>query len=78
MSSVVARANSLMTVGMYAMSAVAVTAFLSTHFLEMSFPADIKLNKVVIKNIQEFETRSSRNDVATMTFDVSFKGLGAA
>lgn len=72
MSSIASRANSLMTVGMYAMSAVAISAFLSTHFLGMSFPANVKLNKVIIKNIQEFETRSSRNDVATMTFDLQF------
>lgn len=75
MSSIASRANSLMTVGMYAMTAVALSAFLSTNFLDMTFPADIKLNKLQIKNIQEFETRSSRNDVASMTFDVTFKGV---
>merc|ERR1711994_95215 len=57
---------------MYAIRAVAVAAFVSTNFLNMTYPAEIKLNKLQIKNIQEFETRSSRNDVASMTFDVSF------
>merc|ERR1711937_909129 len=53
---------------MYAMAAVALSAFLTTHFLDYERDAKIQINKIQIKNIQEFESRASRNDVASLTF----------
>lgn len=72
MSCILTRLNTLSSVGMYAMTAVAMAAFLTTNFLDMSHHVDFKVNKVMVKNVQEFSTRDSRNDVASLTFDLQF------
>merc|ERR1711937_995530 len=52
------------------MAAVAFAAFITTHFLPYTRPVDLKISKIQIKNIQEFESRASRNDVASLNFDL--------
>ena len=64
------RFNALTTVGLYAMGAVAFSAFISTHFLEKSTDVSIKAKKVVVKNIPEFRYDKTKNDAAFITFDI--------
>jgi len=70
MSSALNRLNGLSTVATYALTAVALTAFVTTNWLPMTANPKFNIGKAIVKNIQEFETRSSRNDVVSLTFDL--------
>lgn len=65
-----ARLNALTTVGLYAMAVVALSAFLSTHFLEKQTDVKLTVNKAIVKNIAEFRYDKTKNDAAFITFDL--------
>ena len=67
---ILSRLNALTTVGLYALAAVAFSAFISTHFLEKSTDVSLKVKKAVVKNIPEFRYDKTKNDAAFITFDI--------
>ena len=71
-SSALTRLNQLTTVAMYAMSAVALSAFMTTHFLEKTTDVQLKIHKTQVKKLQEFQDSRKKNDAGFLTFDVEF------
>ena len=66
------RLNQLTTVAMYAMSAVAMSAFMTTHFLDKTTDVSLKIHKTQVKKLQEFQDQKGKNDAGFLTFDIEF------
>ena len=69
-ANILQRLNNMSTTLMYALSVVGAAAFLSTHWLDKSADVMIKKTKLSVKNIQQFDSPASKNDVAFVTFDL--------
>ena len=54
------------------MSAVAISAFMTTHFLEKTTDVSLKIHKTQVKKLQEFQDQTGKNDAGFLTFDIEF------
>ena len=70
--SVLSRINALSSVAMYAMAAVAFSAWGTTHYKDKSTETQLLVHRTVLKNIQEFRDNKMKNDAAFLTCDIDF------
>ncbi|XP_016097949.1 signal peptidase complex subunit 3-like isoform X3 [Sinocyclocheilus grahami] len=71
MNTVLSRANSLFAFSLSVMAALTFGCFITTAFKDRSIPVDIRVSKVMIKNVDDFTGPRERSDLGFVTFDVS-------
>ncbi|XP_063050553.1 signal peptidase complex subunit 3-like [Engraulis encrasicolus] len=71
MNTLLSRANSLFAFSLSVMAALTFGCFVSTTFKDRSIPVDIRVSKVMLKNVDDFTGPRERSDLSFLVFDVS-------
>ncbi|XP_068607298.1 signal peptidase complex subunit 3 isoform X2 [Brachionichthys hirsutus] len=71
MNTVLSRANSLFAFSLSVMAALTFGCFVTTAFKDRRVPVDIHVDKVMLKNVDDFTGPRERSDLGFITFDLS-------
>ncbi|KAM6971907.1 signal peptidase complex subunit 3 [Aplochiton taeniatus] len=71
MNTVLSRANSLFAFSLSVMAALTFGCFITTAFKDRSVPADIRVSRVMLKNVDDFTGPRERSDLGFITFDLT-------
>ncbi|KAK1791934.1 hypothetical protein P4O66_013192 [Electrophorus voltai] len=71
MNTVLSRANSLFAFSLSVMAALTFGCFLTTALKDRRVPVDVRVSRVVLKNVDDFTGPRERSDLGFVTFDLS-------
>ncbi|CAH1266957.1 SPCS3 [Branchiostoma lanceolatum] len=70
MNTVLSRANTIFAFTLSVMAALTFCCFLTTAMNDHLSPIKIDVNKIIVKNVQDFSTTRDKNDLGFITFDL--------
>ncbi|XP_061687203.1 signal peptidase complex subunit 3 isoform X4 [Syngnathoides biaculeatus] len=71
MNTVLSRANSLFAFSLSVMAALTFGCFITTAFKDRTVPVDVRVSKVMLRNVDDFTGPRERSDLGFITFDLS-------
>uniref|UniRef100_A0A665WAE7 Signal peptidase complex subunit 3 n=1 Tax=Echeneis naucrates TaxID=173247 RepID=A0A665WAE7_ECHNA len=75
MNTVLSRANSLFAFSLSVMAALTFGCFITTAFKDRRVPVDIRVSRVMLKNVDDFTGPRERSDLGFITFDLSTSNI---
>eukprot|EP00058_Branchiostoma_floridae_P025944 XP_002611434.1 hypothetical protein BRAFLDRAFT_117221 [Branchiostoma floridae] len=70
MNTVLSRANTIFAFTLSVMAGLTFCCFLTTSMNDHLSPIKIDVNKIIVKNVQDFSTTRDKNDLGFITFDL--------